>query len=99
MLFAIICQDNPDSLDGRKKARPAHLARLETLKQESRLLLAGPFPAVESENPGAAGFTGSLIVADFASLTDAEKWAASDPYHTEKVYQSVTIKPFKHVLP
>ncbi|TNF36432.1 MAG: YciI family protein [Gammaproteobacteria bacterium] len=99
MLFAIICQDNPDSLEGRKKARPAHLARLETLKQEGRLLLAGPFPAVESDNPGPAGFTGSLIVAEFPSQAEAEKWAASDPYHKEQVYHSVTIKPFKHVLP
>ncbi|HEY9036649.1 MAG TPA: YciI family protein [Pseudomonadales bacterium] len=99
MLFAIICQDNPGSLHGRQQARPAHLTRLEDLKRQGRLLLAGPFPAIESNTPGDAGFTGSLIVAEFASLADAEQWAAADPYHAEKVYRSVTIKPFRHVLP
>lgn len=99
MLFAIICEDNPDSLEGRKQARPAHLERLQALQHEGRLVLAGPFPAVESNNPGNAGFTGSLIVAEFASLADAEHWAAADPYHAVHVYRSVTIKPFRQALP
>ncbi len=99
MLFAIVCEDNPDSLAGRKQARPAHIERLQALKNEGRLVIAGPFPAIESDNPGEAGFSGSLIVAEFASLADAEHWAAADPYHAFNVYRNVTIKPFRQALP
>ncbi|WP_372781624.1 YciI family protein [Litorivivens sp.] len=99
MLFAINSQDVPNSLALRKQARPAHLARLEALKQEGRLVLAGPYPAVESNDPGEAGFTGSLVVADFDSLADAQAWADQDPYIEAGVYAQVTVKPFKQVLP
>ncbi|MBI5439236.1 MAG: YciI family protein [Nitrosomonadales bacterium] len=99
MLYAIIGQDIPDSLNKRIAARPAHLARLQTLQEEGRLLLAGPFPAVDAVDPGAAGFTGSLIVAEFASLKIARKWADADPYVAAGVYQQVTVQPFKKVLP
>jgi uncharacterized protein YciI len=99
MWFAIIAQDHPGSLDKRLAARPEHLARLNALQDEGRLLLAGPFPAIESENPGPAGFTGSLIVAEFASLADAEAWAAADPYVAAGVYAGASVKPFRKVLP
>ncbi len=99
MLYAIIATDVPDSLDARLAARPAHLARLEQLKNEGRLVLAGPHPAVDSNDPGPAGFTGSLIVAEFASLTEAQDWAAADPYRAAGVYAEVQVKPFKRVLP
>ena len=99
MLFAIFCEDNPDSLEGRRQARPAHLERLHALKKEGRLVLAGPHPAIESHDPGEAGFTGSLIVAEFASLAEAQHWAATDPYHAFNIYQSVIIKPFRQALP
>lgn len=99
MWFAIIAQDVVESLEKRMAARPAHLARLDQLQLEGRLLLAGPFPAIESENPGPAGFTGSLIVAEFASQADAETWAKADPYMAAGVYESVSIKPFRKVLP
>lgn len=99
MWYSIIGTDVPDSLNQRLQARPAHLARLEQLRDEGRLLLAGPFPAIEAENPGEAGFTGSLIVAEFASLAAAQAWADADPYVAAGVYQSVTIKPFRKVLP
>lgn len=99
MWYAIVGQDHPGSLDKRSAARPAHLARLQALQEEGRLLLAGPFPAVDTVDPGAAGFTGSLIVAEFASLEDAEAWADADPYIAAGVYARVTIKPFKKVLP
>lgn len=99
MLFAITCEDHANSLPRRKQARPAHLARLEALKQEGRLVLAGPFPAIAAGDPSEAGFTGSLIVAEFASQQAAEDWAAADPYRAAGVYRSVTIKPFKAVLP
>lgn len=99
MLYAIIGQDNPDSLQRRIDARPAHLARLETLKNEGRLFLAGPFPAIDSDDPGPAGFTGSLIVAEFESLEAAQQWANADPYIKAGVYTQVSIKPFKKVLP
>lgn len=99
MLYAIISEDVPDSLDLRLAARPAHLQRLEALQNEGRLVLAGPHPAVDSENPGAAGFTGSLVVAEFESLADAQSWADSDPYLTAKVYAKVIVKPFKKVFP
>ncbi len=99
MLYAIISQDITNSLGKRKSARPAHLQRLETLKEEGRLILAGPHPAIDCENPGEAGFTGSLIVAEFISLEAAQSWADADPYLEAGVYENVTVKPFKHVLP
>lgn len=99
MLYAVIGQDNPDSLQRRLDARPAHLARLQTLKNEGRLLLAGPFPAIDSEDPGPAGFSGSLIVAEFESQDAAQQWADADPYIKAGVYTQVSVKPFKKVLP
>jgi uncharacterized protein YciI len=99
MWYAIIGTDNTDSLSKRMAARPAHLARLEALRDEARLLLAGPFPAIDTSNPGDAGFTGSLIVAEFADLQSAQDWAAADPYCSAGVYQSVSVKPFKKTLP
>lgn len=99
MLYAIIGQDRPDSLQQRLDARPAHLARLEELKNEGRLLLAGPFPAIDSEDPGPAGFSGSLIVAEFKSLEAAQQWADADPYIKAGVYTQVSVQPFKKVLP
>lgn len=99
MWYAIIAEDVPGTLQQRLDARPRHLARLEQLKADGRLLLAGPHPAIDSENPGVAGFTGSLVVAEFDSLADAEAWAAADPYREAGVYDRVTVKPFKKVLP
>ena len=99
MYYAIIATDIPDSLEKRLAARPAHLARLHQLQQENRLLLAGPFPAIDSQDPGHAGFLGSLIVAEFDSLAAAEAWAALDPYVTSGVYAEVRVRPFKKVLP
>jgi uncharacterized protein len=99
MLYAIIATDVPDSLQDRLAARPAHLARLDQLKSEGRLVLAGPHPAVDSNDPGAAGFTGSLVVAEFDSLNAAEQWAAADPYKAAGVYGDVVVKPFKQVYP
>ena len=97
MLYAIISVDNPDSLELRQQTRPAHLQRLQVLQDEGRMVLAGPHPAVDSNDPGLAGFTGSLIVAEFADLDTALEWAASDPYQQAGVYASVTVKPFKKV--
>lgn len=99
MLYAIIATDVENSLDNRLAARPAHLARLEQLKSEGRLVLAGPHPAVDSNDPGAAGFTGSLIVAEFDSLQAAKDWADADPYRAADVYANVLVKPFKQVFP
>ena len=99
MLYAIISEDIPNSLEKRKIARPAHLARLQQLKDEGRLFVAGPHPAIDNENPAEAGFTGSLVIAEFNSLADAEAWAAVDPYVDAGVYAKVTVKPFKKVLP
>jgi uncharacterized protein YciI len=99
MLYAIFGQDIPDSLEKRKAARPAHLERLQTLQNEGRLLLAGPFPAVDAVDPAAAGFTGSLIVAEFGSLEKAQAWAAADPYVVTGVYAQVAVRPFKKVFP
>lgn len=99
MLYAIIAEDVADSLQNRIKARPDHLKRLETLQNEGRLVLAGPHPAIDSEDPGEAGFSGSLIVAEFKSLKDAQIWADADPYVAAGVYAKVTIKPFRKVFP
>ena len=99
MWYALMGEDVPGTLDQRLAARAEHLARLQQLKDEGRLLLAGPFPAVDSNDPGPAGFTGSLIVAEFASLADAQAFADSDPYVIAGVYARVTVKPFKKVLP
>lgn len=99
MFYAIISEDVPDSLEKRLQTRPAHLERLLALKAEGRLLLAGPHPTIDSEDPGAAGFSGSLVVAEFESLAAAQAWADTDPYLTAGVYQKVTVKPFKKVLP
>ncbi|VFN05859.1 MAG: hypothetical protein BECKG1743D_GA0114223_109131 [Candidatus Kentron sp. G] len=99
MLYAIISEDAKESLALRLRTRPAHLARLTQLKEEGRLVLAGPHPAIDSEDPGPAGFTGSLIVAEFESLEGAESWAGEDPYRIAGVYEKVTVKPFKQVFP
>ncbi len=99
MLYAIISEDKPDSLALRMETRPAHLERLHTLQQQGRLILAGPHPAIDSENPGEAGFTGSLVVAEFTELAEAQAWADADPYLKAGVYTKVIVKPFKKVLP
>lgn len=99
MLYAIVGTDHPDSLAERLAARPAHVERLKALQDEGRLLLAGPFPSIDSPDPGPAGFSGSLIVAEFASLEAAEDWADNDPYVAAGVYAHVVVKPFKKVLP
>jgi hypothetical protein len=99
MLYVIIGTDKEDSLELRMAARPAHIERLETLKQQGRLRMAGPFPAIDNPDPGPSGFTGSLIVAEFDTLQDAKDWANSDPYVSAGVYADVSIKPFKYVLP
>ncbi len=99
MYYAVISEDVPNSLPQRKKARPSHLARLEALKSEGRLLVAGPFPAIDAEDPAEAGFTGSLIIAEFDDLANAQAWADADPYVVEGVYSKVTVKPYKKVLP
>ena len=99
MLYAIISQDVTDSLEKRLAARPAHIERLTALQNEGRLIIAGPHPAIDSEDPGNAGFSGSLIVAEFSSQTDAQNWADADPYVTAGVYAQVTVKPFKKVFP
>jgi uncharacterized protein YciI len=99
MLYAIIAEDVPNSLENRLETRPAHLARLDILKAQGRLILAGPHPAIDASDPGAAGFTGSLIVAEFSSLSEAKTWADADPYKEAGVYARVTVKPFRKVLP
>jgi uncharacterized protein YciI len=99
MWYAIISQDVENSLDKRLSVRPAHLERLTALQAEGRLLIAGPHPAIDSEDPGTDGFTGSLVVAEFDSLVAAQAWADEDPYVEAGVYQSVVVKPFKKVLP
>ncbi|QAU25418.1 YciI family protein [Dyella sp. M7H15-1] len=99
MWYAIVGTDHPDSFERRFAARSAHLARLDKLQEEGRMLLAGPFPAIDAEQPGPAGFTGSLIVAEFASLAEAEQWVKADPYVEANVYASVSVKPFRKVLP
>ncbi|MBF0165726.1 MAG: YciI family protein [Magnetococcales bacterium] len=99
MYFAIIGEDVPDSLPLRLGVRPAHLARIEILNDEGRLLLAGPFPRATPDGPETPGFSGSLIVADFPTLAECQAWADADPYVRAGVYAQVTIKPFKNVLP
>jgi len=99
MFYAIVGQDVPDSLERRLAARPAHLDRLNAMQQAGRLLLAGPFPAVDGTDPGAAGFSGSLIVAEFDTLAAARSWADADPYVAAGVYDHVSVKPFKKVFP
>lgn len=98
-LYAIIGRDHVDSLERRRLARPAHLQRIQPLVDAGRIVLAGPFPAIDAEDPGAAGFTGSLIVAEFDSLEDARHWAEADPYVTEGVFADLDVRPFRRVLP
>ncbi len=99
MLYAIISVDVADSLKKRLSARPAHLNRLQRLQDKGRLVLAGPHPAIDSDNPGDAGFTGSLVVAEFDNLAAAQLWADADPYNDAGVYANVSVKPFKKVFP
>ena len=99
MWFSIVCEDVSNSLPLRQQARPAHLARLEDLKQAGKLLVAGPNPSIAANDPGDAGFTGSIIIAEFTSLDEAQAWADADPYRSAGVYASVTVKPYKKVLP
>ncbi|MFV0276547.1 MAG: YciI family protein [Parahaliea sp.] len=99
MYYAIICEDVDNSLPLRQRARPAHLERLQTLADEGRLLVAGPHPALDTEEPGVAGFTGSLVIAEFDSLEQATAWAGSDPYAKAGVFSRVVVKPYKRVLP
>ena len=99
MLYAIVGEDREDTLAARLAARPAHLERLQALQNAGRLILAGPCPAIDSADPGPAGFTGSLIVAEFDSLAAAQAWADADPYRAAGVYAEVVVKPFKKVLP
>jgi len=99
MLYAIMGTDRVDSLEMRLEARPEHLQRIQALQTEGRLVLAGPHPAIDSEDPGPAGFSGSLIVAEFPDLSAAEEWADQDPYMLKGVFASITVKPFRKVLP
>lgn len=99
MWYAIIAEDVPNSLENRLNARPAHLNRLKALQNQGKLLLAGPFPAIDSNDPGAAGFSGSLIVAEFNDLEAAKAWANADPFVTAGVYSNVVVKPFRKTLP
>ncbi|WP_106477569.1 YciI family protein [Phytohalomonas tamaricis] len=99
MLYAIISDDIENSLERRKAARPEHLARLEALRDEGRLILAGPCPAIDANDPGDAGFTGSVVIAEFASLDEAQQWADADPYVVAGVYAQVRVKPFRKTLP
>jgi len=99
MFYAILCEDAEGSLEKRRAARPAHLARLDQLQDEGRLIIAGPHPAIDAADPGPAGFSGSLIVAEFDSLEDARRWADADPYLAAGVYARVTVKPFNRVFP
>ncbi len=99
MWYAIMSEDYEDTLSLRAKTRPAHLARIVDLTNAGRLLTAGPHPAIDTEDPGEAGFSGSLVIADFSSLDDAQRWADEDPYVEAGVYRKVTVKPFKRVLP
>ncbi|WP_439212164.1 YciI family protein [Duffyella gerundensis] len=98
MLYVIYAEDTADSLEKRMAVRPAHLARLQLLQDEGRVIAAGPLPAVDSNDPGAAGFTGSVIIAEFSSLEAAQSWAQDDPYVAAGVYKQVAVKPFKRVM-
>jgi len=99
MLYVIFSQDVENSLALRKQARPEHIKRLQTLNEQGRLFVAGPMPAIDSEQPGDAGFSGSTVIAEFASLQEAQIWADADPYVAAGVYANVLVKPFKKVLP
>jgi uncharacterized protein len=99
MLYAILGEDASDSLARRRAARPAHLERIAALQAAGKLVIAGPHPAIDAQDPGPAGFTGSLIIAEFASLEDAQRWADGDPYVSEGVFARVSVKPFRQVLP
>lgn len=99
LLYAIIGRDTENSLERRRSVRPAHLKRIEELRDQGRLVLAGPFPAIDSDDPGEAGFTGSLVVAEFATLAEAQAWANADPYASTGVFAEVVVTPFKRVLP
>ncbi len=99
MLYAFISQDIENSLDARLATRPSHVARLQSLKSQGRLIIAGPYPAIDNPEPGTSGFTGSLVVAEFDNLIEAQAWADDDPYLLKGVYQSTTVKPFNRVLP
>jgi uncharacterized protein YciI len=99
VLYAILSEDVNDSLEKRKSARPAHLQRLDNLQDKGRLVLAGPHPAIDSNTPGEAGFTGSLVIAEFSDLQEAKSWADDDPYVTAGVYKHVVVKPFKQIYP
>lgn len=99
MLYAIVGEDATDSLEQRLASRPAHLARLQQLQDEGRLILAGPMPAIDASDPGPAGYCGSLVVAEFPSLEAAEIWASADPYASANVYTQITVRPFKQVFP
>ena len=99
MLYAITGQDVPDSLARRQASRPAHVARLQALQAQGRLMLAGPFPAIDAEDPGTAGYTGSLIVVEFASLTEAQTWANDEPYLAGGVYAHIDVRPFRKTFP
>lgn len=99
MLYAIISKDVENSLEKRLAVRPDHIKRLQQLKEQGHLILAGPHPAIDSEDPGPAGFTGSLVIAEFDSLSEAQSWANDDPYIKSGAYDSVVVKPFKKVLP
>jgi uncharacterized protein len=99
MWYVFICEDTPNTLVLRLKTRSAHIERLNALKEQGRLLVAGPCPAIDSEDPGEAGFTGSIVIAEFASLDDAKAWAKDEPYLAAGVYSDVRVKPFKKVLP
>ena len=99
MFYAVIAEDKPNTLSQRLKTRPAHLERIQQLNNEGRLLVAGPHPAIDAEDPGEAGFSGSLIIAEFDSLQDAQAWADADPFTQAGVYEKITVKPFRKVLP
>lgn len=99
MLYVLTGEDVPNSLELRQKARPAHLARIESLQAQGRLVLAGPFPAIDSPDPGPAGFSGSMIVADFDSLEEATTWFNADPYVAQGIFRSTSVRPFKQVFP
>lgn len=98
MLYVIYAEDNADSLEKRQAVRPAHVARLQLLQDEGRLVIAGPMPAVDSNEPGVAGFTGSTVIAEFSSLEEAQSWAQDDPYIAAGVYKQVAVKPFKRTF-